>query len=55
MEMLMVEELPEAARPRRLVATPGRVAGTKATVPSRAEVAVAAWVDKEIGWRTDAM
>jgi hypothetical protein len=42
METLIVEVLPEAARPRRLVATPGRDAGVKATVPSRVEVAVAA-------------
>jgi hypothetical protein len=41
--MGMVEVLPEAARPKRLVATPERVAGVKETVPSRAEVAVAVW------------
>jgi hypothetical protein len=40
--MLMVAVLPEAARPRRLVATPGSEAGVKATLPSIAEVAVAA-------------
>ena len=45
----MVEVLPEAARPKRLVATPERVAGVKETVPSRAEVAVAAWVESNWG------
>ena len=41
MAMLTVAVLPVTARPRRLVATPGREAGVKVTVPSRAEVAVA--------------
>ena len=44
MVMLTVEVLPEAARACRLEATPGRVAGMKVTVPSRAEAAVADWV-----------
>ena len=44
MAMLTVLELPVAARPSRLVATPGIDAGAKVTVPSRAEVAVETWV-----------
>jgi hypothetical protein len=35
--------LPEATRPRRFVATPGRVAGGNVTVPSTAEIALAVW------------
>jgi hypothetical protein len=53
MEMLSDEVLPLEARPIRLVATPGRVAGLKATVPSRAEVAAADWVARRVeGGRT---
>jgi hypothetical protein len=48
MTTLMVEVLPLAATPSRLVATPGRVAGVNATVPSRAEVAVADWVARRV-------
>ena len=40
----MVEVLPEAARPVRFVATPWIVAGVKATVPSRADVAISVCV-----------
>ena len=38
------------AKSSRLVATPGRDAGGKVTVPSRAEVAVAACVASKLGW-----
>ena len=40
MAMGTVAEFPEAARPRRLVATPDSDVGIKVTVPSTAEVAV---------------
>ena len=42
--MLTVDVLPEAARPTRLVATPGNDAGAKTTEPSTAEVEVEASV-----------
>ncbi|HUV68012.1 MAG TPA: hypothetical protein VMW15_00015 [Terracidiphilus sp.] len=49
----MVAVLPEAARPVRLVATPGRVAGAKVTVPERSEVAVEICVaSRGAGWQT---
>ena len=48
-----VAVLPVAAAAWRFVATPGRVAGEKVTVPSRAEVAMAVWVaSKALGGQT---
>jgi hypothetical protein len=53
MAMGTVAVLPEAAMARRLVATPGRVAGEKVTVPDRSEMAVAVWVaSKLLGGQT---
>lgn len=49
MAMGTVAVLPETARPSRLVATPGRVAGEKLTVPSRDEVAAAVCVESNGG------
>jgi len=43
-ETFTIEVFPEAARPTRFVATPGRAAGTNVTEPSTAEVAVEACV-----------
>jgi hypothetical protein len=43
MAMGTVAVEPEAAIACKFVATPGRVAGEKVTVPSMAEVAVAVW------------
>ena len=47
--MLTLAVLPVTARASRLVATPGSDAGVKVTVPSRAEVAVAACVASSSG------
>jgi hypothetical protein len=49
-EMFTVAVLPEAERPRRLVATPGSDAGKKMTAPSTAEVAVEVCVASSEPW-----
>lgn len=50
MEIGTVAVFPEAARPRKLVATPGSETGENVTEPSMAEVAVAACVASSAPW-----
>ncbi len=50
MAMLTVAVEPDAARPRRSVATPGNKTGRNVTEPSIAEVAAAACVASSAPW-----
>ena len=46
---LIVLDVPAAATPTRLVATPGSETGAKLTVPSKADVATEVWLASSCG------